>query len=284
MVQYHLNGLVISTIIYRINHSTLFNILYIFAAILFIQPFESPYASSDITGISSDDPVIRYVGNHAILSVERISDRTFQVTLHPLETIHSSAEPLPKTSLVGEFESRSLWNSRTIMDPVRGPVGDHTLEILRTPLRIILRDQENTIIQQLTWPESSDGRLEFKSSQDLVSQSANGEWQKIERETNGESFSEEMTQTSPSVLLDPSAGWALFYHYPEEGTILMVDDEKGVFTPDPDNLTSPVQIFLTLWEDTVQLRDEFQKFAGEPLLELVNSAIQNMSDHTEENP
>ncbi|WP_147303517.1 hypothetical protein [Rhodohalobacter sp. SW132] len=239
-------------------------------------------ADSLVESIGSEitDPVIRYAGNHAILSVASITDRTFEITLYPLETIHSTPEDLPASPFLKEYDSRSLWNSRTIMDPVRGSVGDHILEILRTPLRIILRDEENNIIQQLTWPESSDGRLEFMRGDALLGPTNNGDWIEISNGKSESDLSEEIQRDDLSMLIDPAAGWALFYHHPENGTRLTFDGENGVLTPDPNDLVSPVQLFLTIWDDVDQLQDEYHQFAEDQLLNRVESAaefIQNLS-------
>ncbi len=260
-----------------------------------VTELEPSSASSDQTfglGFSPDertvsDPIIRYGGNHAILTIAKISDHTFEITLAPLETIHSSEPKLPESNVLIEYERDQLWKSRTIMDPVRGNVGDYILEVLRSPLRIIFRNEENSIIQQLQWPDREDGRMEFQTNGDLFGidldwhkTGEQGGWYSVRDLIDSGQLISVGTNQLPVIVGED--GWALFFHYPFEDNKINLNDKTGLFLPNPEALNSPLQLFLTLWDDPQQILSEYSLFAGESLLNsLQSSNIEQLLESTE---
>jgi len=233
------------------------------------KPFGSGICSEERT---HSDPIIRYGGNHAILTIATVSDYTFEITLAPLETIHSSEPELPESDILIEYEREQLWKSRTIMDPVRGNVGEYILEVLRSPLRINLRNEDNSIIQQLKWPDGEDGRMEFQTNGDLFgfdmdgSQSGEkGEWYSVrDRVDSGGQFIPVGANQSPVIAGED--GWAIFFHHPAGDNKIILKDDTGLFFPSAEELNSPMQLFLTIWDDTQHLLSEYSLFANESLL------------------
>lgn len=234
------------------------------------------------------DPIIRYGDNHAILTIAKISDHTFEITLTPLETIHSSEPELPESEVVIEYERDQLWKSRTIMDPVRGNVGSYILEVLRSPLRIILRNEDNSIIQQLNWPDSEDGRMEFQTHGDLFvfdldGSSQTGEqgvWYSVSDHVDSGQFIPVGINKTP--VITGVNGWAIFFHHPAGDNKIELKDNTGLFLPNPEALNSPLQLFLTLWDDPQQILSEYNLFATESILNpLQSSNIEQLLEATE---
>jgi len=234
---------------------------------------ENPVGNFTLIQEKTDsDPIIRYGGNHAILTIATVSDHTFEITLAPLETIHSSEPELPESDTVTEYERNQLWKSRAIMDPVRGNVGEYILEVLRSPLRIILREEDNSIIQQLKWPDGEDGRMEFQANGDLFgfdldgSQTGEkGKWYSVrDRVDSGGQFIPVGANQSPVIV--GKDGWAIFFHHPAGDNKIDLKDDTGLFFPSAEELNSPLQLFLTLWDDPRQILSEYSLFAGESLL------------------
>jgi len=218
------------------------------------------------------DPIIRYGENHAILTIAKVSEHTFEITLAPLESIHSSEPELPDSDIVIEYERDQLWKSRTIMDPVRGNIGGYILEVLRSPLRINLRNEDNSIIQQLKWPDSEDGRMEFQAIGDLygfdLDGSQTGEqgvWYSVrDHVDSGGQFIQVGSNQSPVIAGED--GWAIFFHHPLGDNKIDLKDNTGLFFPRPEELNSPLQLFLTLWNDPQHLLTEYSLFTGDSLL------------------
>ncbi|CAN5125587.1 hypothetical protein BH23BAC3_BH23BAC3_31780 [soil metagenome] len=249
------------------------------------KPFGSGIYSEEKT---DSDPIIRYGGNHAILTIAKVSDHTFEITLAPLETIHSSEPELPESDVLIEYEREQLWKSRTIMDPVRGNVGDYILEVLRSPLRIILRNEDNSIIQQLKWPDSEDGRMEFPTNGDLygfdldgTQTGGQGVWYSVrDRVNSGGDFIPVGVNQSPVIAGED--GWAILFYHPARDNKMDLKDDTGLFLPNSEALNSPLQLFLTLWDDPQQILSEYSLFAGESLLlPLQSSNVEQLFESTE---
>lgn len=226
---------------------------------------------------SESDPLIRYAGNHAFLTVSKISDHTFSIILFPLESIHSSEPELPESEFVAEHEKEQIWRSRTVMDPIRGSVGDYTLEILRSPLRIVFRHPDDSILQELLWPDSDDGRLEMRAKEKIygllrIGQTGDGSWDVIKNEAGSDGSMFSPPAGDPFVLHGEN-GWTLFIAHPAGSTSsFTLDGEKGTFLPDAQRLTSPVQIFITLRKEPEKILNEYSLLAAPSLLKLLQSS------------
>ncbi len=230
---------------------------------------------TDKTGAS--DPVIRYAGNHAFLTVSKISDHTFSVTLSPLESLHSSEPDLPKSEFVADYEKEQIWRSRTIMDPKRGSVGDYSIALLRSPLRVIFRHEDKEIPQELRWPDTDDGRLEIRVEEKIYGlmrsdQNGNGVLKTISNETDSHE-SRYSPQEGDPLILHSEGGWTLFIAHPASSSnSFKLDGNNGTFLPDSERLTSPVQIYITFWDNPNELKEEYSLFATPALIQLLQTS------------
>lgn len=226
---------------------------------------------------NTSDPVVRYAGNHAFLTVSKISDRTFSVTLSPLKSLHAAEPDLPKSEFLADYEKEQIWRSRTIMDPKRGSVGDYTLEILRSPLRVIFRDEDQAILQELNWPDDGEGRLEIRAEEMIYSlmrtgQNGDGVLEVISNKAGSDENSYSPQEGDPFIL-HSEGGWTLFIAHPASNSnSFTFDGEKGTFQPDVNKLTSPVQIFITFWDSPDEILNEYNLFAAPSLLQLIESS------------
>src|SRR5690625_5604131 len=106
-------------------------------------------------GQDPSDPLLYYGGKHAQLSVAKVTDPAFEIVCAPRSSVTAEQpEPLPGSSW--NYPRQVLYESRSVMDPVHGRIGEYSISILRSPLRVIFRDLDEEVIQQITWPDGED--------------------------------------------------------------------------------------------------------------------------------
>lgn len=226
-------------------------------------------ASSE--AVQYSDPLIRYGDNHAVLSLVKVTDRTFEITLSPLKSITSSETvEIPFSEILVDYPRNEIWEGRSIMDPVRGKVGDYTIEVLRSPLRISFQDDQGNVIQELVWPEDGNGRMDFNTEAPVFGLGHGGPqfdrrgeelpmrdgWGAFERPTHGSRVA--------APMLMGADGWSMFVHHPvSSGNVFDLREGKGAFIPDEDQLDTPLRLFITLWDEPEQIFSEYRVIAGE---------------------
>lgn len=205
--------------------------------------------SSNIQPLFGQDPgspLLHYAGNVAQLSVAKVTDHAFEIVLAPLPSVTAETPAaLPDTDW--NYPRQILFESRSLVDPVHGRTGEYAIDILRSPLRVIFRDIEQQVIQEISWPENGEGKLEFFTDTPLSGFDLNA---------NGNSNDE-------PVLAVGEKQWAILFQYPQSsGNQYFYDGGKGVFIPDPEKTKSPVQLFLILWEQREQFFEEYRTITG----------------------
>ena len=191
-------------------------------------------------------PLLQYAGNHAQLSVARVTDHAFEIVLAPLSSV-TDESPVALPVSDWNYPRQVLYESRSVMDPVHGRIGEYSIDILRSPLRITFRNVDQQIIQQITWPDDGEGKFEFLSGTPLPGFDLNA---------NGNGNSE-------PVLAMGEKEWAILFKHPlSPDNQYFYDGGKGVFIPDPEKTEAPVQLFLILWEQREQFFEEYRTITG----------------------
>jgi len=196
-------------------------------------------------GQDPSDPLLYYGGKHAQLSVAKVTDHAFEIVLAPLSSV-TAEQPEPLPGSTWNYPRQLLYEGRTIMDPVHGRIGEYSISILRSPLRVIFRDLDEELIQQITWPDGDEGKLEFFA------------------ETPLPGFDPKDTSSSEEpVLAIGEKDWAILFRHPlSTDNSYFYDGGKGVFIPSEDKKHSPVQLFLIFWEHREQFFEEYRTITG----------------------
>ena len=201
------------------------------------------------------DPRIRYAGSPAELAFYRISEQTFEVVLTPTA---ADGQPIDESAAdyMAAYDRDSLWSGRSIMDPVRGDIGKVTIELLRSPLRVVFRDrEEGEIIQQFSWEDGDEsGVMEFYTDAPVFGLHQVGPFVDMRGTTRLVSMLKIDTPLSSSGAVSPvlfsADGWLMHIIVPEEGTQEFdLTGERGRYIPDPDYLDSPLRFFVTILAD-----------------------------------
>jgi alpha-glucosidase (family GH31 glycosyl hydrolase) len=210
---------------------------------------------------------IRYAGADAELSVYRVSDRTIEVRLAPIDGSGEAEEPAPSGILV-DYAREALWRGRTLEAPVRRHVGDLTLDIEAEPLAVILRRADGSTVQTLSWP-GEDGAMQFQTSAPVFGLGQGGPqfdrrghlhplrdgWGAYERPTHG-------SRVVSPVLIGVD-GWSLIVHQPiNAGNAFDVRAERGVFQAGDSVRGEALSLLLTAWDEPVQALSELALVAG----------------------
>src|SRR5690625_6291407 len=118
------------------------------------------------------------------------------------------------------------------MDPVHGLIGEYSISILRSPLRVIFRELDEEVIQQITWPDGDEGKLEFFAETPLPG-----------FDLNASGSSEE------PVLAIGEKDWAILFRHPlSTDNNYFYDAGRGGFIPSADKKHPRFQLFLVFWE------------------------------------
>lgn len=199
-----------------------------------------------LAGQDPGSPLLHYAGNVAQLSVAKVTDHAFEIVLAPLPSVTAdSAAALPNSTW--NYPRQVLFEGRSMTDPLHGRTGEYSISILRSPLRVIFRDIDQRMIQQISWPESDEGKLEFFAETPLP----------------GFELNRDGNDNDEPVLAIGEKEWAILFQYPlSSGNQYFYDGGKGVFIPAPEKKESPVQLFLILWDQREQFFEEYRTITG----------------------
>lgn len=250
------------------------NKLTLFISVLIVFQFytwDRSYAAHDLDDIHDEIfQNITYAGQPAVLSVYKVTDRTFEITLTPTESNDEffSSENISSEILV-DYPREEVWTGREINDPIRREIGNYIVEISSSPLRISVAMEGGSVIQELTWPEGNDGRMEFRIDAPVFGLGHGGPqfdrrgeefpmrdgWGAYKRPTHGSRVA--------SPMLMGTDGWSLFLHHPvNSGNVFDLTSEKGVLIPYSETLNSPIQLLLTMWDEPEHIFSEYRVYAG----------------------
>lgn len=109
----------------------------------------------------TEDPLIRYAGIQAILSVTKVTNQTFEITLAPLPSITSNAPaPVPETGLLIDYNRQILFERRSVVYPFYINLSRYSINYLRSPLRAIFRNKSKELVQEISWYQDETGSFE----------------------------------------------------------------------------------------------------------------------------
>ena len=213
---------------------------------------------------------IKYAGQDAVLSVYRVTDRTIEITITPDgDNSAQTSSTADGSEILIDYPRKEIWTGGEISEIVERNVGAYTLEISAEPLQIVVKNGDGLTVQQLTWPESTDGRMEFKTDAPVFGLGHGGPqfdrrgeefpmrdgWGAYERPTHGSRVA------APMIM--GADGWSMFLHHPvNSGNVFDLSSGMGVLIPDSETLNSPMQLLLTLWDEPEQIFSEYGMFAG----------------------
>src|SRR5690625_5526213 len=116
--------------------------------------------------------------------------------------------------------------------------------MLRSPLRVIFRDLDEEVIQQITWPDGDEGKLEFFAETPLPG-----------FDLNASGSSEE------PVLAIGEKDWAILFRHPlSTDNNYFYDGGKGVFIPSEDKKHSQDNLFLIFFINWTQFFIDYRSF------------------------
>ncbi|MEX2602397.1 MAG: hypothetical protein WD355_12150 [Balneolaceae bacterium] len=203
----------------------------------------------------TSDPLIRYGGRSAQLTIYQISDRTLEIRLEP---IHSAGGALPmfaEPELPAGYSRDEVWSGRAIMDPVRGKLGSLHVELLRSPLRIIFRRDDGSIIQELSWPDNT-GWIHFRTEAPVFGPISDTTRMDLRGSTFFQSDNSnpcESPADGSGVVthwLTGADGWSLFVYHPAGSKNRFdLSGEFGIFQPDEQMLSDPLVLLVSIREE-----------------------------------
>lgn len=214
----------------------------------------------------TNDPIIRYAGQHAELSVVQVTNRTYEIQLTP---IGFDTESQAESDVLIQYPRNEVWEGNSVSDEARVSIGDITFEVLHSPLRIIFRNGEDAIIQELTWPDDS-GEMHFRTEASVFGLGHGGPqfdrrgeifpmrdgWGAYERPTHGSRVS------TPMII--GADGWSLFIHHPaSQENSFDLRNENGIFRPGEEEAKLPLKLLITLWDEPSEVLSEYRVIAGE---------------------
>lgn len=226
-----------------------------------------PYAGiKNQLNSDTNDPIIRYAGQQAELSVVQVTDLTYEIQLTP---IGFDTESQAESDVLIQYPRKEIWKGRSVMDPVRESVGGLTLEVLHSPLRVIFKNGEGDIIQELFWPDDT-GDMHFRTEASVFGLGHGGPqfdrrgekfpmrdgWGAYERPTHGSRVS------TPMII--GANGWSLFIHHPaSQENSFDLRNENGIFKPGEEEAKLPLKLLITIWDEPSEVLSEYRVIAGE---------------------
>ncbi len=214
------------------------------------------------------DQLILYGGAEAELSFAKVTGRTLEIQLSPIDQEGNVTQPPPSEVLI-DYPRSQLWEGRSIKDQVQFQAGDLKIEVTPSPLSIVVNRPDGTIVQELTWDDNS-GAFRFRTEAEVFGLGHGGPqfdrrgnvfpmrdgWGAYERPTHGSRVA-----TPKLIGVD---GWSMFVHHPiSSNNKFDLSKDKGIFTPDEEKLNRPMRLFITAWEEPAEALSEYRIIAGE---------------------
>ena len=210
---------------------------------------------------------LRYAGSAAELSIARISDRTIELQISPIGT-DGVAVHAPASEILVKYPRQVEWSGRTLARPLRRKMGDLTVEIQPSPLSVVIRRANGSIVQALSWP-GEDGAMHFRTAVPVFGLGHGGPqfdrrghllpmrdgWGAYKRPTHGSRVA--------APMLIGADGWSMFVHQPiSRSNIFDLRAGKGIFQPGDSVLREPLHLFVSAWDEPAQALSEYMLIAG----------------------
>ncbi len=206
---------------------------------------------------------IQYAGQRANLSVALVSGITIEIKLSPL----GSEEPF--SEVLVDYPREEIFNSGELAEPFSASFGQLNLDILPSPLRVVITRDDGTVVQQLVLGGES-GSVEFNTDAPVFGLGHGGPqfdrrgevfpmrdgWGVYERPTHGSRVA------APMIM--GADGWSMFFHHPiSSGNVFDLSQGNGRFIPDPEKLNIPLKLFITAWQQPEDVFTQYRLIAGE---------------------
>jgi alpha-glucosidase (family GH31 glycosyl hydrolase) len=204
---------------------------------------------------------IHFAGQPAEVVVSEISQRTLRIELMP-----AGASPSQSTVLVS-FPSTEKLRARDLPGEKELRVGELRVVVKPQPLSFSIRRADGRLVQELTFPESTNGAVAFRTEAPVFGLGEGA--QQFDR--RGALYPMEPTwggwnrpvlgSVVPSPFLIGTDGWAILAHRPEGQFDLR--DGKGVFLP---KTNAPLDLFVINVEQPAHALAEYIRLTGRPVM------------------
>jgi alpha-glucosidase (family GH31 glycosyl hydrolase) len=209
---------------------------------------------------------IRYRGAPAELSINKLSDRTLQIVLSPIDEATRAPRPEPASSVFVEQEPQSVLRSRELDSAGQTiPFGKLSVKIDPTPLSISLVRSNGDLVQSLRLDEDS-GMISFRADAPVLGMGEGAQqldrrgarytmrdgWGAWERPTHG--------SWAAVPFLIGTDGWALFVHHPLGEFDLR--DADATFEPWLGQTDVPLVAYLIAWDKPADVLQEYARLTG----------------------
>lgn len=201
------------------------------------------------------------------LSIASISDCTMEVRLGP-----AGARP-PPSPMLAEFPREEKWRGPVAGAPHSLDIGNLRVEIARSPLTLVVRHKDGTLVQQLGWRD--DGSMAFRTDAPVFGLGEGGAGfdrrGKLQSLADGDGKGDGTTRVISPVLIGAN-GWALFIpdlpdveekrSMPKAGLMGEFDlrGEHGVFRGPAGG--QPLRFFLIGADGPPQILAELRRLTG----------------------
>lgn len=214
---------------------------------------------------------VRYAGRNAELTVARVSSRTIEVRLAPLD---QNGEPVtaPASTVLLSFPREVVWRGRELSAPTELTVAGLQIHLEPSPLTLEVRRADGRIVQRLVWNEA-DGALSFRTDAPVLGLGEGGP--QFDRRGQRYSMKDGWGASNRPVLgsriavpfLIGTDGWALFLHQPQgpEGEFDLRDGTGG-FRPGENQRRWPADIYLMACDQPGDALAEYVRLTGRPPL------------------
>lgn len=221
-----------------------------------------------VTPSVAQDDGIHYAGSDAELVLSRVSGRTVEVQVSPIGADGEALQP-PASNILVDYPRDEVWSGRAASGSVERSVGALTVEVDRDPLAVTVRRADSSVVQRVSWPESS-GAMHFRTEGPVFGLGQGGPqfdrrgnrysmedgWGAFRRPTHG-------SRVATPMLIGMD-GWALFVHHPmSEKNAFDLRAGHGEFEPGEQARTRPLKFFLISWEDPADVFEEYTQIAGD---------------------
>ncbi|MEO6478733.1 TIM-barrel domain-containing protein [Luteolibacter sp.] len=207
---------------------------------------------------------LRHAGTPVKLTLEKLSDRTFEVRLQRTD---SNDFNLPfDAALPGSREV--LWQGTSLDQAANIPFGSYQIHLSSEPLALEVRDASKKVIQSFQWqPEGKT--FTFHADAPVFGLGGGGPgfdrrgavfpmkdgWGGYKRESHG-------SRVAVPYLISP-AGWSLFFnHLPGQMGEFDLRNPIAGYRPDAAQDALPFDLFVSLSEDPALLAVERGKIEG----------------------
>jgi alpha-glucosidase/alpha-D-xyloside xylohydrolase len=209
---------------------------------------------------------IRYRGAPAELSINKLSDRTLQIVLAPIDEATGEPRPELPSRVFVEQNPQSVLRSRELDTAGQSvSLGKLALKINSTPLSISLVRSNGDAVQSLQFDDDG-GTITFRTAAPVLGMGEGAQqldrrgarytmrdgWGAWERPTHG-------SWVAVPFLIGTD-GWALFVHHPLGEFDLR--KAEATFSPRLGQTEVPLVAYLIAWDEPADVLQEYARLTG----------------------